>query len=290
MSDQPADSPTSPDRKPGKSIKIGSQRAEQVDSPTEADAAPSAEVITGPSDHQGPLSPQALASQQPSSSTETAWKGQAPTSEIEIAPTAASAAPDDIPLSGSVDVHAADEDLEREIAAALDNVALDELMAGEVKAQPDDVEIEFDQRYQATVVQIYRESVLFELPGQQNGVVPLKQFTERPEPGSTHEVVVVGFSHDEQLYELIVPGASVEVADWSDLAEGVVVDAKITGHNKGGLECEVNHIRGFIPASQVSLYRVEDFASYVDEKLLCRDRSQPGTKESRAEPSCRART
>jgi small subunit ribosomal protein S1 len=29
------------------------------------------------------------------------------------------------------------------------------------------------------------------------------------------------------------------------------------------------HIRGFIPASQISLYRIENFDEYVDQKLLC---------------------
>ena len=43
----------------------------------------------------------------------------------------------------------------------------------------------------------------------------------------------------------------------------------MTGHNTGGLECEVNHIRGFIPVSQISLYRVEDLAQFVDQRFTC---------------------
>jgi small subunit ribosomal protein S1 len=35
------------------------------------------------------------------------------------------------------------------------------------------------------------------------------------------------------------------------------------------VECEVNHIRGFIPASQVSLYRIEDLSTLVGEKFAC---------------------
>ena len=49
----------------------------------------------------------------------------------------------------------------------------------------------------------------------------------------------------------------------------MVVEASITGHNKGGLECQVNALRGFIPAGQISLYRVEDFEEYVGQKLAC---------------------
>ena len=90
-----------------------------------------------------------------------------------------------------------------------------------------------------------------------------------PEPGAELEVIVHRFDPDEGLYQLSLPGGAVEVADWSQLAEGVVVEARITGHNKGGLECEVSHIRGFIPAGQISLYRIEDFAPLVGETMVC---------------------
>jgi small subunit ribosomal protein S1 len=48
-----------------------------------------------------------------------------------------------------------------------------------------------------------------------------------------------------------------------------VVEARVTGSNTGGLECTVNNIRAFIPASQIALYRVEDFTDYVGKKLAC---------------------
>ena len=43
----------------------------------------------------------------------------------------------------------------------------------------------------------------------------------------------------------------------------------MTGHNKGGLECEVNKIRGFIPAGQISIYRAENFEEFVGQSLQC---------------------
>ena len=63
--------------------------------------------------------------------------------------------------------------------------------------------------------------------------VPLRHFQEPPAPGTEFEIVVVGFSADEQMYDCLIPGGSVEVLDWSDVQEGVVVEATITGHNKG---------------------------------------------------------
>ncbi|MBI1904308.1 MAG: S1 RNA-binding domain-containing protein, partial [Planctomycetia bacterium] len=41
------------------------------------------------------------------------------------------------------------------------------------------------------------------------------------------------------------------------------------GHNKGGLECQVNNLRAFIPASHAALYRVEDLSTLVGQKLAC---------------------
>ena len=205
-----------------------------------------------------------VAQEQVEALAETAARAATQQMESAPAPTdVADAPPIAVP---DIDLEMSDEDLEKEIAAAMGE-GVENLLAGEVSAQSP--EIELDGRYQATALKVYRESVLFELPGQQNGAIPLKQFEEPPEPGTIVEVVVTGFSKTEQMYELVVPGSSVDVVDWSDVQEGVVVEAKITGHNKGGLECEINHIRGFIPASQVSLFRIEDFSTFVDQTLQC---------------------
>jgi len=83
------------------------------------------------------------------------------------------------------------------------------------------------------------------------------------------EVVVTGFNNDDGIYELTIPGASIQVQDWSDLVEGAVVEARITGSNTGGLECMVGAIRGFIPASQIETFRVENYAEYYEQKLMC---------------------
>ena len=62
---------------------------------------------------------------------------------------------------------------------------------------------------------------------------------------------------------------AASVADWADLEEGMLIEARVTGHNTGGLECDVNHIRGFIPASQIALYHVDELSEFVDQKLTC---------------------
>ena len=83
------------------------------------------------------------------------------------------------------------------------------------------------------------------------------------------EVVVNGQSSEDALYDVGPPGAAVEVNDWADITEGMVVEARITGSNTGGLECKVHNLRGFIPASQIAMFRVENLNEYLEKKLNC---------------------
>ena len=89
--------------------------------------------------------------------------------------------------------------------------------------------------------------------GRQQGLLPLKNFETPPEAGTVLDVMVSRFNAADGFYELVLPGGTIDVGDWSEVAEGMVVEARVTGHNKGGLECEVNRLRGFIPAGQISV-------------------------------------
>ncbi|MCA9263290.1 MAG: S1 RNA-binding domain-containing protein [Planctomycetales bacterium] len=161
------------------------------------------------------------------------------------------------------------EDLQREIDDALADVSLDDLMAGTSDVVAKIPEPQLESRYRGIVMKIARDNIFISLPGHYEGVANVKQFDELPEPGTALDVVVTRFNREDNLYEVSVPGASVQVADWSDIQEGVVVEARVTGHNAGGLECEVNGIRAFMPVSQITLYRVEDLEQFVDQKFPC---------------------
>src|SRR6202011_3141712 len=63
-------------------------------------------------------------------------------------------------------------------------------------------------------------------------------------------------------------GAAVE-ADWSSVAAGMIVEGRVTATNKGGLSVDVNGIRGFMPISQIDLYRVENAEQFVNQRLRC---------------------
>jgi len=157
-----------------------------------------------------------------------------------------------------------DEELDDVLAGA----DLDALMIGDRKVRGD-LRLENGARYQARVIKIHNANVFASLGGPNEGVIPLLQFTDMPVEGQTLEVVIRSFNADEGLYELAIPGEAVAANDWNDLEEGAVVEARVESANNGGVECKVGNIRGFIPISQLSEFRIESAADYVGQKLLC---------------------
>ncbi|HAC90643.1 MAG TPA: hypothetical protein DCF63_08410 [Planctomycetaceae bacterium] len=159
------------------------------------------------------------------------------------------------------------EDLENELNEVMGGqLDLDQFMSSDVQVG---TQLAEGHRLYATVIKVHGENVFVSLGGANEGVVSILQFSNAPEPGAQVEVVVRGFLSDEGLYEVLIPGSTVVAADWSDIKEGEVVEALITVANTGGLECQIGNIRGFIPASQVAPYRVENFAEYVGQRVLC---------------------
>ena len=160
------------------------------------------------------------------------------------------------------------EDLAQEVEAALAGVTLNELTEAADEAKVGG-ELEPEARVRGRVLRIHQDDLFIDLGGRNQGVVSLRQFPEPPEVGAVIEAMVTRFNADEGLYELSRIGAAVEVGDWSQVAEGMIVDATITGHNKGGLECDVSKLRGFIPLSQIAPFRVEQPEQFVGQKLTC---------------------
>lgn len=159
-------------------------------------------------------------------------------------------------------------DLEQELQDALGGASIDDLMGGPSAGSPAAV-MELESRHKGTVVRIHNDNIFFSLDGRNEGVASMRQFDKPPEVGAQLDVVVKSYHSDDGIYELAIPGASVSVEDWSDLVEGSIVEGRVTGSNTGGLECKVNNLRAFIPASQIAMHRVENFAEFIDKKLLC---------------------
>lgn len=159
-------------------------------------------------------------------------------------------------------------DLQRELEEALGDASLDSLIdetAEKVKLG----RLEADSRHLGRILAVHRENVFVELGSREQGIVPMKWFREPPEVGQPVEVRVVRYVPEEGLYELTLPAAAADVGDWADLSQGMLVEAKVTAANSGGLEVQVNRLRGFIPISQIDLFRVEKPEDYVGQSFTC---------------------
>jgi len=159
-------------------------------------------------------------------------------------------------------------ELEAELEAALADVPIEDLMISNdtLTSLP---ALEPESRHVGRVIAVRRDDVFVALGSREQGILSLRLFEEPPQPEATFEVIVARFNSEDGLYELNLPNVAASVGDWSEVSEGMLVEAHVTGHNTGGLECEVSRLRGFIPISQVSLYRVESLEEYVDQRLAC---------------------
>ncbi|MFA9477865.1 S1 RNA-binding domain-containing protein [Phycisphaerales bacterium AB-hyl4] len=182
-----------------------------------------------------------------------------------------------------------DDELQREIDAALGNQSMDDLLAEADNADaPSDAgdqpaaaagdaapsggqpaEIHHEIR-RGRIVAIRGEDVFVGLAGdagKMQGIVPLVQFDRPPRIGSIMDFVVERTDEAQGLIYLSREGA-ISHATWEQLQRGAHVDGRVTATNKGGLELEmVGGIRAFMPASQIDLHHVDDLEAFVGQKL-----------------------
>lgn len=121
-----------------------------------------------------------------------------------------------------------------------------------------------------TVVSVGPTDIFIEFGPKELGVAPRLQWPDDQLPvvGTELEVVVDRYETAESIFICSRPG-TVQKAAWEMLEVGQVVEAKVTGVNKGGLELEVAGHRAFMPASQVGLDRIDDLSVYVGQKFPC---------------------
>ncbi len=120
------------------------------------------------------------------------------------------------------------------------------------------------------VLAIHGPDVFIDVPGgRSQGVLPITQFPDGPPAlGSEVDVHIEGYDRANGLLLLSRRGAAV-TADWNTVAIGMIVEARVTETNKGGLAVDVNGLRGFLPISQIDLYRVENTEQFVNQRLCC---------------------
>lgn len=121
------------------------------------------------------------------------------------------------------------------------------------------------------IVGVHGKDVFVEVPGgRSQGVLPIQQFEGRtPVVGEAVEFDIERYDAANGLLVLTRGGSAQVVTDWSQVQIGMIVEAKVTGTNKNktGLTVEVSGIKGFLPASQLDMYRVEDIDQFVNQRL-----------------------
>ncbi len=191
---------------------------------------------------------------------------------------------------------------EAELASLMEGTSVDQVLDSETAAAPQ--ELPEGSKHKAKITRITGDTVFVELGQHLQGAVPLKQFEAKPSQaaaaatapasdaalqasegkpetaeaeatdvshlpieGDEIEVLVISYDSDEGTYELSLPSAPQDIGNWDEVEAGKIVEVTITGKNKGGLECKVAGIRGFMPTGQISIYRVENIEEYVGQRL-----------------------
>ena len=195
------------------------------------------------------------------------------------APAAAQDAPSPPPATA---VQVDEAAIEQEVADALGDVSLVDIYemeesAGAAADAPAAAALsakELDKTSQGIcrgrVVAVSADDVFIDLGGKSQGVLPRNELDadEKVDIGQELDVCIVRYDDKDGLLILSKKTADQRLV-WHDLETGALVEARVTGHNKGGLELEMKGIRLFMPASQIDLVRVENFEPFVGQKLVC---------------------
>jgi len=163
---------------------------------------------------------------------------------------------------------ALDDDLEEDFEAALAGVAIDDLVAASTSARAD-APIEPGTRLSGTVLSLGADTAFVDLGERRQGALKLAGLEPEsiPSVGDLLQLSVGLRNDDDGLYDVAFANRAVSVEDWSQLEAGMIVEARVTAANKGGLECEVAGLRGFMPASLVSTWRIENLEEMVGQTL-----------------------
>lgn len=129
-----------------------------------------------------------------------------------------------------------------------------------------------------TVIDVSEEGVILDLRYYAQGVIKAEDMSDAPDfailrdvkVGDTLEATVVRMDDGQGNIQLSRKSAN-DILAWDKLQgymdEQTVLTVKVGGVTNGGAICYVEDIRGFIPASQLSLEYVEDVNPWLGKTL-----------------------
>jgi small subunit ribosomal protein S1 len=121
------------------------------------------------------------------------------------------------------------------------------------------------------VVSVTGEGAFVDIAGKSQGWLPADELVEDDKElavGDIVEVAAVDYDRRDGLIILSRKSADQQLLI-RNLEPGVLVEARVTGSNTGGLELDVKGLRAFMPASQIDIGRVEDFDKLINERFIC---------------------
>lgn len=203
-------------------------------------------------------------------------------SEAEVSVPAIPAFPLPAPTSAASDgkvplPHPKDDaELEDEVEAALGDVSLMDLYDLEEPVSKKKKPVETDPKApprsikRGTVISIDGDDIFINLGGKSQGILSRDELEpdETVEVGTEIEVVILRYESKDGLLILSKKSAAEQVL-WQNLEEGSLVEARVVGDNKGGLEMDIKGIPAFMPISQITFERVEDLKPFIGEKFIC---------------------
>lgn len=151
------------------------------------------------------------------------------------------------------------EDYTRELEASFRKIAEGDILSG-------------------TVIDVSETGVILDLRYYAQGVIKAEDMSDTPgfsilndvAVGDTIEASVVRLD-DGQGNILLSRKAASQVLAWDKFStyieEGTVLEVKVSGITNGGVVCYLEDIRGFVPASQLSLEYVEDVNPWMGKTL-----------------------
>ncbi len=162
-----------------------------------------------------------------------------------------------------------DDELQRELDEALGSMSLGSLMDVDAPGAPSGTG---QGVRKGKVIAVHRSDIFVDLGGKSQGVLTADQFGGKalPSVGDWIEVTIEGYDSAEGMLILSRQGA-VQAATWQTMAEGVLVEGRVKGHNKGGLELDINGIRAFMPISQIDFERIESdqLGQFENQRMRC---------------------
>lgn len=207
--------------------------------------------------------PSAFAPETPDTAPPAQQEGGAPpaTKPQPVAPRFSAA-----DLAASI-VNDQDASIDRELDAAMAGISTTNGEAG-TSAAPSSVDPKVGDLLRGRVANIGSEDILIDFGTKALGVVS-KMEVDKHETyhiGDPIEVLVIGTDDVGGLLKVSRKQAK-QAAIMKNMHVGLVVEGKVSGMNKGGLEVDVEGIRGFIPASQVDIHFVKDISDLIGQVI-----------------------